>query len=77
MYAIQLAQFRLRSWPGGMAEPVSRSAAATAREVKVVFSRLRRRIYGLALAPRCTVFATVVVSDLACLLGGQWLGLPT
>jgi DNA-binding MarR family transcriptional regulator len=28
---------------------VSRSAATTAREVKVVFSRLRRRIYGLAL----------------------------
>ena len=24
-----------------------------------------------------TVFATVVVSDLACLLGGQWLGLST
>jgi DNA-binding MarR family transcriptional regulator len=32
-----------------MARPVSRSAATTAREVKVVFSRLRRRIYGLAL----------------------------
>jgi DNA-binding MarR family transcriptional regulator len=29
---------------------VSRSAATTAREVKVVFSRLRRRIYGLALS---------------------------
>jgi DNA-binding MarR family transcriptional regulator len=33
-----------------MARPVSRSAATTAREVKVVFSRLRRRIYGLALS---------------------------
>jgi DNA-binding MarR family transcriptional regulator len=32
-----------------MARPVSRSAATTAREVKMVFSRLRRRIYGLAL----------------------------
>lgn len=32
-----------------MARPVSRSAAATAREVKVVVSRLRRRIRGLAL----------------------------
>ena len=32
-----------------MARPVSRSTATTAREVKVVFSRLRRRIYGLAL----------------------------
>jgi DNA-binding MarR family transcriptional regulator len=32
-----------------MARPVSRSAATTAREVKVVFSRLRRRIRGLAL----------------------------
>jgi DNA-binding MarR family transcriptional regulator len=32
-----------------MARPVSRSAAATAREVKVVFSRLRRRIQALAL----------------------------
>jgi DNA-binding MarR family transcriptional regulator len=31
-----------------MARPVSRSAATTAREVKVVFSRLRRRIRGLA-----------------------------
>jgi DNA-binding MarR family transcriptional regulator len=29
---------------------VSRSTATTAREVKVVFSRLRRRIYGLALS---------------------------
>lgn len=33
-----------------MARPVSRSTATTAREVKVVFSRLRRRIYGLALS---------------------------
>jgi DNA-binding MarR family transcriptional regulator len=33
-----------------MPRPVSRSAATTAREVKVVFSRLRRRIYGLALS---------------------------
>jgi DNA-binding MarR family transcriptional regulator len=33
-----------------MARPVSRSTAATAREVKMVFSRLRRRIYGLALS---------------------------
>ena len=33
-----------------MARPASRSAATTAREVKVVFSRLRRRIYGLALS---------------------------
>jgi DNA-binding MarR family transcriptional regulator len=33
-----------------MSRPVSRSAATTAREVKVVFSRLRRRIYGLALS---------------------------
>jgi DNA-binding MarR family transcriptional regulator len=32
-----------------MARPVSRSAATTAREVKVVFSRLRRRIQALAL----------------------------
>jgi DNA-binding MarR family transcriptional regulator len=32
-----------------MAKPLSRSAATTAREVKVVFSRLRRRIRGLAL----------------------------
>jgi hypothetical protein len=32
-----------------MARPVSRSAT-TAREVKVVFSRLRRPIYGLALS---------------------------
>jgi DNA-binding MarR family transcriptional regulator len=32
-----------------MARPVSRSAATTAREVKVVVSRLRRRIRGLAL----------------------------
>jgi DNA-binding MarR family transcriptional regulator len=32
-----------------MARPVSRSAATTAREVKVVFSRLRRRIHELAL----------------------------
>jgi DNA-binding MarR family transcriptional regulator len=32
-----------------MARPVSRSAATTAREVKVAFSRLRRRIRGLAL----------------------------
>jgi DNA-binding MarR family transcriptional regulator len=32
-----------------MARPVSRSAGTTAREVKVVFSRLRRRIRGLAL----------------------------
>ncbi|HXO10878.1 MAG TPA: MarR family transcriptional regulator, partial [Mycobacterium sp.] len=31
-----------------MARPVSRSAATTAREVKVVYSRLRRRTYGLA-----------------------------
>jgi DNA-binding MarR family transcriptional regulator len=31
-----------------MARPVSRSAATTAREVKVVFSRLRRRVYLLA-----------------------------
>src|SRR6476469_8013430 len=33
-----------------MARPASRSAATTAREVKVVFSRLRRRTYGLALS---------------------------
>jgi DNA-binding MarR family transcriptional regulator len=33
-----------------MARPVSRSAATTAREVKVVFSRLRRRTYALALS---------------------------
>jgi DNA-binding MarR family transcriptional regulator len=33
-----------------MARPVTRSAAATAREVKVVFSRLRRRVQGLALS---------------------------
>jgi DNA-binding MarR family transcriptional regulator len=33
-----------------MPRPASRSAATTAREVKVVFSRLRRRIYGLALS---------------------------
>jgi DNA-binding MarR family transcriptional regulator len=33
-----------------MARPVSRSAATTAHEVKVVFSRLRRRINGLALS---------------------------
>ncbi|HEY1442157.1 MAG TPA: MarR family transcriptional regulator [Mycobacterium sp.] len=32
-----------------MARPVSRSAANTAREVKVVFGRLRRRIRALAL----------------------------
>jgi DNA-binding MarR family transcriptional regulator len=32
-----------------MARPVSRSAATTAREVKVVFGRLRRRIRALAL----------------------------
>jgi DNA-binding MarR family transcriptional regulator len=32
-----------------MAHPVSRSAATTAREVKVVFGRLRRRIRALAL----------------------------
>jgi DNA-binding MarR family transcriptional regulator len=32
-----------------MPRPVSRSAATTAREVKVVFSRLRRRYRGLAL----------------------------
>jgi DNA-binding MarR family transcriptional regulator len=32
-----------------MARPVSRSAATTAREVKVVFSRLRRRVQELAL----------------------------
>ena len=32
-----------------MARPVSRSAATTAREVKVVFSRMRRRYRGLAL----------------------------
>ena len=32
-----------------MARPVSRSAATTAREVKVVFSRLRRRYRGLGL----------------------------
>jgi DNA-binding MarR family transcriptional regulator len=32
-----------------MARPVSRSAATTAREVKVVVSRLRRRIQALAL----------------------------
>ena len=32
-----------------MAPPVSRSAATTAREVKVVFGRLRRRIRALAL----------------------------
>jgi len=32
-----------------MARPLSRSAATTAREVKVVVSRLRRRIRGLAL----------------------------
>ena len=32
-----------------MTRPVSRSAATTAREVKVVVSRLRRRIRGLAL----------------------------
>jgi DNA-binding MarR family transcriptional regulator len=32
-----------------MARPVSRSAATTAREVKVVFNRLRRRIRALAL----------------------------
>ena len=32
-----------------MGRPVSRSAATTAREVKVVFSRLRRRIQALAL----------------------------
>ena len=32
-----------------MARPVSRSVATTAREVKVVFSRLRRRYRGLAL----------------------------
>ena len=32
-----------------MPRPVSRSAATTAREVKVVFSRLRRRIQALAL----------------------------
>ena len=31
------------------ARPVSRSAATTAREVKVVFGRLRRRIRALAL----------------------------
>src|SRR5271154_5437849 len=33
-----------------MVRPVSRSAATTAREVKVVFSRLRRRVYLLALS---------------------------
>jgi DNA-binding MarR family transcriptional regulator len=33
-----------------MARPVSRSAATTAREVKVVYSRLRRRTYALALS---------------------------
>src|ERR1700722_9858442 len=32
-----------------MAHPVSRSAATTAREVKVVFGRLQRRIRALAL----------------------------
>src|SRR6476646_9317084 len=32
-----------------MARPVSRSAATTAREVKVVFGRLRRRLRALAL----------------------------
>jgi DNA-binding MarR family transcriptional regulator len=32
-----------------MAQPVSRSAATTAREVKVVLSRLRRRVRGLTL----------------------------
>ena len=33
-----------------MVRPVSRSAATTAREVKVVYSRVRRRTYALALS---------------------------
>ena len=45
-----IAQFELRSYRGDMARPVSRSAATTAREVKVVYSRLRRRTYALALS---------------------------
>ena len=47
-----------------MARPVSRSAATTAREVKVVFSRLRRRIRGLALTDDLSGSQAAVLSRL-------------
>jgi DNA-binding MarR family transcriptional regulator len=47
-----------------MARPVSRSAATTAREVKVVFSRLRRRIHELALTDDLSGSQAAVLSRL-------------
>jgi DNA-binding MarR family transcriptional regulator len=47
-----------------MAGPVSRSAATTAREVKVVVSRLRRRIQALALTDDLSGSQAAVLSRL-------------
>jgi DNA-binding MarR family transcriptional regulator len=47
-----------------MARPVSRSAATTAREVKVVLSRLRRRIQALALTDDLSGSQAAVLSRL-------------
>jgi hypothetical protein len=47
-----------------MARSVSRSAAATAREVKVVVSRLRRRIQALALTDDLSGSQAAVLSRL-------------
>jgi DNA-binding MarR family transcriptional regulator len=47
-----------------MARPVSRSAATTAREVKVVVSRLRRRIRALALTDDLSGSQAAVLSRL-------------
>jgi DNA-binding MarR family transcriptional regulator len=47
-----------------MARPVSRSAATTAREVKVVVSRLRRRIQALALTDDLSGSQAAVLSRL-------------
>jgi DNA-binding MarR family transcriptional regulator len=47
-----------------MPRPVSRSAATTAREVKVVFSRLRRRYRGLALTDDLSGSQTGVLTRL-------------
>jgi DNA-binding MarR family transcriptional regulator len=47
-----------------MARQVSRSAATTAREVKVVFSRLRRRIYELAITGDLSGSQAAVLSRL-------------
>ena len=47
-----------------MARPVSRSAATTAREVKVVYSRLRRRTYALALTDDLSGSQAAVLSRL-------------